>query len=67
MECRIECLVKISGLEKAFITEKLGVSVKQFRNDETGHILVPIDKAFILSRFLGVIIKDLYEYVEQKE
>ncbi|MED4531991.1 hypothetical protein [Metabacillus fastidiosus] len=54
-------------MEKAFITEKLGVSVKQFRNDETGHILVPIDKAFILSRFLGVIIKDLYEYVEQKE
>jgi transcriptional regulator with XRE-family HTH domain len=58
---RMEKLVKMSGLKKAFIAEKLEVSVKQFRNYETGHSLIPIDKAYILADLLEVNVDDLYE------
>lgn len=61
LKCHIEELVKNSGLKKGFIAERLEVSVKQFRNYETGHSLIPIDKAYILADLLGVKIDDLYE------
>lgn len=66
MKCNIEALVKTSGLKKSFIADKLEVSVKQFRNYETGHSLIPMDKAYILSRLLNCKIDDLYEW-EDKE
>lgn len=61
MRSRIEELVLKSGLKKSFIADKLEVSVKQLRNYETGHSLIPIDKAFILAELLKVKIEDLYE------
>lgn len=62
MKSNIEDLVKASGLKKNFIADKLEVSVKQFRNYETGHSLIPIDKAFVLADLLGVKVDDLYEH-----
>lgn len=62
MKCNIEELVKKAGLKKGFIAEKLEVSVKQFRNYETGHSLIPIDKAFILADLLDCKVDDLYEH-----
>lgn len=47
-------------MKKSFIAEKLEVSVKQFRNYETGHSLIPIDKAYILADLLGCKVDDLY-------
>ena len=61
MISRIEELIIKSGLKKSFIADKLEVSVKQLRNYETGHSLIPIDKAFILADLLKVKIDDLYE------
>jgi transcriptional regulator with XRE-family HTH domain len=61
MISQIEELVMKSGLKKAFIADKLEVSVKQLRNYETGHSLIPIDKAFILAELLNVKIEDMYE------
>jgi transcriptional regulator with XRE-family HTH domain len=61
MISRIEELIIKSGLKKSFIADKLDVSVKQLRNYETGHSLIPIDKAFILADLLEVKIDDLYE------
>jgi transcriptional regulator with XRE-family HTH domain len=61
MISRIEDLIIKSGLKKSFIADKLEVSVKQLRNYETGHSLIPIDKAFILADLLKVKIDDLYE------
>jgi DNA-binding XRE family transcriptional regulator len=61
MRSRIEELVRESGLKKSYIAEKLEVSVKQFRNYETGHSLIPIDKAFALAKLLGCKVDDLYE------
>lgn len=60
LKSRIEELVQNSGLKKSFIAEKLEVSVKQFRNYETGHSLIPIDKAFVLAELLGCKVDDLY-------
>ncbi|MFE8704146.1 helix-turn-helix transcriptional regulator [Cytobacillus sp. FJAT-54145] len=65
MKCNIEKLIKDRGLKKKFIAEKIEVSVAQLRNYETGHSLIPIDKAYILADILGVKVDDLYER-EQK-
>lgn len=57
-------LIEKSGLKKKFIADKLGVSVKQLRNYETGHSLIPIDKAYILAELLGVKVDDLYKRIK---
>lgn len=61
MKCRIEDMIKARGLKKAFVAGKLGISVKQLRNYETGHSFIPMDKAYILADLLGVRVDDLYE------
>jgi transcriptional regulator with XRE-family HTH domain len=53
LKSKIEKLIKDSGLKKAFIAEKLDISVKQLRNYETGHSLIPMDKGYILAELLG--------------
>lgn len=58
-------LINESGLKKKFIAEKLNVSVPQLRNYETGHSLIPIDKAYILADLLGVKVDDLYKREEK--
>lgn len=62
---RIGILVEESGLKKSFIADKLGVSVHQLRNYETGRSLIPIDKGYVLADLLGVGIQDLYEEGEK--
>lgn len=54
-----------SGYKKSFVAEKLNISVRQFRKYETGESLVPMDKAYILSRLLGCKIDDLYEWEDE--
>ncbi len=61
MKSNIEKLIRESGLKKKFVAEKLGISVKQLRNYEIGHSLIPMDKAYILAELLGVKVDDLYE------
>ncbi|WP_394139535.1 helix-turn-helix domain-containing protein [Cytobacillus oceanisediminis] len=61
MRCRIEDLIKESGLRKDFIAKKLGISSRQLRNYEKEISLIPMDKAYILADLLGVRVDDLYE------
>ncbi len=61
IKSRIKELVEASGYKKSFIADKLGVSVKQLRNYESGHSLIPMDKAYILAGLLKVKVDDLYE------
>lgn len=61
MRCRIEELIKERGLQKSFVADKLGISVKQLRNYETGHSDITLRKAYILADLLGVKVDDLYE------
>lgn len=53
-------LIEKSGLKKKFIADKLGISVKQLRNYETGKSLIPMDKAFILKDILNCSLDDFY-------
>lgn len=57
----IKRLIEERGFKKSFVAEKLGISVKQLRNYETGHSLIPMDKAFKLAKLLEVKVDDLYE------
>lgn len=59
--CRIRELVDERGLKRSFVAAKLGITVKQLRNYETGHSYIPMDKAFILANLLNVKVDDLYE------
>ncbi|MFD6441799.1 helix-turn-helix transcriptional regulator [Peribacillus sp. NPDC060186] len=61
MKCKIEELVKRSGLRKDYIANKLGVSTRQLRNYELQKSYPPMDKAYILAALLGVKVDDLYE------
>lgn len=62
----IEEKVAKRGYKKSFIAEKLGISVRQLRKYETGESLVPMDKAFVLSRLLNCKIDDLYKWEEEE-
>lgn len=67
LKSNIGKLIEESGLRKKFIAEKLGVSVHQLRNYETGKSLIPMDKAYILIELLdNVNIGDLYERIVDK-
>lgn len=62
----IEERFKQCGYKKSFVAEKLNISVRQFRKYETGESLIPIDKAFILSRMLGCKVDELYEMEDEE-
>lgn len=61
LRCRLEELIKKSGLRKDFIADKLGISTRQLRNYELSKNYIPMDKAYILAELLGVKTDDLYE------
>lgn len=67
LKSKIKSLIDESGYKRSFIAEKLGVSVKQLRNYESGYSLIPMDKAFILVKLLHVDLNDLYEEKNMKE
>ncbi|MEK4973234.1 helix-turn-helix transcriptional regulator [Niallia sp. FSL R7-0648] len=65
LRSNIKKLGSESGYKKSYIAEKLNVSVKQYRNYETGHSLIPIDKAYILASLLNCKVDDLYTMEEE--
>ncbi|WP_313798786.1 helix-turn-helix transcriptional regulator [Cytobacillus sp.] len=64
LRCRLEELIKESGLRKDFVAEKIGCTTRQLRNYERQVTILPMDKAYILSDLLGVKVDDLYERSE---
>lgn len=62
----IEKLIKESGLRKDFIAAKLRTSTRMLRKYEKGESIMPMEKAYILARLLGVRVDDLYEYEEEE-
>lgn len=63
--CNIEKLIIDSGFRKAFIADKLKISVRQLRHYETGKSFIPMDKAYILANILNCKVDDLYEYIDE--
>jgi transcriptional regulator with XRE-family HTH domain len=63
---KIENLIKESGLRKDFVAAKLRTSTRMLRKYEKGESIMPMEKAYILARLLGVRVDDLYEYEEDE-
>lgn len=61
LRCRLEELIKTSGLRKDYIAGKLQISTRQLRNYELQRSYIPMDKAYILSDILKCNVEDLYE------
>ena len=61
LRCRLESLIKESGLRKDFIANKLQISTRQLRNYEIQKNYIPMDKAYILADLLNCGVEDLYE------
>lgn len=66
LRCRLEELIKRSGLRKDFIAEKLQISTRQLRNYELQKNYIPMDKAYILAELLKCSVADLYERIEEQ-
>lgn len=67
IRCKLEELIKESGLRKDYIAKKLKISTRQLRNYEIQKNFIPMDKAYILANLLGVKTDDLYEWKEDEE
>jgi len=65
LRCRLEGLIKKSGLRKDFIADKLQISTRQLRNYELQKNYIPMDKAYILADLLHCDVGDLYERTEE--
>ncbi|MFT8319359.1 MAG: helix-turn-helix transcriptional regulator [Bacillus sp. (in: firmicutes)] len=65
IKSNIKILGEKSGYKKAFLAEQVSVSVKQYRNYETGHSYIPIDKAYILAKLFNCRVDDLYEVIDE--
>lgn len=62
LRCRLEELIRESGLRKDFIANKLEISTRQLRNYELQKSYIPMDKAYILKELLNLEkVDDLYE------
>lgn len=61
LHCRLEQLIKESGLRKDFIADKLEISTRQLRNYELQKNYIPMDKAYVLAELLNCKLDDLYE------
>jgi predicted transcriptional regulator len=67
LRCRLEELIKESGLRKDFIAGKLQISTRQLRNYELQISYIPMDKAYILKDILRLEkVDDLYERIMEK-
>jgi hypothetical protein len=65
LRCRLEELIKESGLRKDFIANKLGMSTRQLRYYELQKSYIPMDKAYILKDILRLEkVDDLYEILD---
>lgn len=67
MKSLIGVLIEKKGYKKRFIAEQMEVSPNQLSNWITGKSFPPLNKAFKLSRLLGVTVEDLYEYKEEEK
>jgi transcriptional regulator with XRE-family HTH domain len=61
LRCKLEELIKNSGLKKDFIANKIGISSRQLRNYELQKNYIPMDKAYLLAEILNCKLDELYE------
>ena len=59
--------IEKSGYKKKYIAAVLEISPTQLSNWIAGRSYPPLEKAFKLSRLLGVTVEDLFEYRGESE
>jgi putative transcriptional regulator len=59
-------LIDESPYKNEFVMKYMGISRNTLSNWRTGKAFPTIEKAFKLSRLLGVTIEDLFEYIEEE-
>jgi hypothetical protein len=66
LRCRLEELIKESGLRKDYIASKLKITTRQLRNYELQKSYIPMDKGYMLKRILRLEkVDDLYECIDK--
>lgn len=66
LRSRIKGLIELSKYERAEIREIMEVSETTLSNWCTGKSIPSLEKAFRLSRLLGVTLEDLYDWKDDK-
>lgn len=66
LKSNIGWLLKNSPIKREFIMKELGVSANTLSNWATGKAIPSLEKAFRLSRLLGVTVEDLYDWTDDK-
>jgi putative transcriptional regulator len=67
LKSNIGRLIDESPYKNEFVMNYMGVSRNTLSNWRTGKAFPTIEKAFKLSRLLGVTVEDLFEYEEEKQ
>ncbi|RKH70878.1 XRE family transcriptional regulator [Corallococcus sp. AB032C] len=65
LKSNIGRLIDESPYKNEFVMKYMGISRNTLSNWRTGKAFPTIEKAFKLSRLLGVTIEDLFEYTEE--
>ncbi|MED4978744.1 helix-turn-helix transcriptional regulator [Geobacillus stearothermophilus] len=66
LKSKIGELIDKSPYKNEFVMKYMGISRNTLSNWRTGKAFPTIEKAFKLSRLLGVTIEDLFEYIEEE-
>ncbi|KAA0547587.1 helix-turn-helix transcriptional regulator [Bacillus sp. BGMRC 2118] len=66
LKSKIRLCIEVSGVSREEISKRMGISRNQLSNYSSGKSFPSMERAFQLSRILGVTVEDLYEYKEDK-
>jgi putative transcriptional regulator len=64
LKSKIRLCIEMSEITREEISKRMGISRNQLSNYSSGKSFPTMEKAFQLSRLLGVSVEDLYEYKE---
>jgi putative transcriptional regulator len=64
LRSKIRAYMELNNVTRKQIRDVLQVSENTLSNWNTGKSFPPLEKAFKLSRLLGVTVEELYEYKE---
>lgn len=67
LKCNLKWLIPKSGKSHNELADQMGVSKQMFSNWVTGRNYMRIDKAFKLSRLLGVKVDELYAEIDNSD
>lgn len=61
IKCRLKAILDERGMKSSFIAKKLGVTPQTVSSWCNNYHYIPMDKAYMVAKILGVKVDDLYE------